>query len=289
MREGAGPVGAWHPHLGPLAGLAFATPMLLILVGFVVYPIGRLLGQASSDGAGLERYREVFTDNVSLRALTTTISDSLVVSVICVSVGGLFAWTLHATRQRWLRVLVWIALLIPFTMGTIVKNYSIMLILAANGPLNSLMQMLGLTDEPVRMLYTPGAVVFGISYSLLPYAGLTLYSVFSHVDLGLIASARSLGATRQRANLTVALPLVRGGMIVTAALIFVLSLGFYVTPVLLGGLQSPFLATVINQQIFTLYDFPGASATAVVVLLVALLAMVLAFLLAGRSALKEVL
>jgi ABC-type spermidine/putrescine transport system permease subunit I len=88
---------------------------------------------------------------------------------------------------------------------------------------------------------------------------------------------------------TVILPIVRGGVLTTAALVFVLSLGFYVTPVLLGGLQSPFLATVISQQIFTLYDFPGASMTALVVLVIALCALGLALIAGGRDARRGVL
>lgn len=292
--RGSGPVGAtpakgWHPHLGPWTGLLFALPILAAICFFVIYPLVQLIIQASSDGAGMQRYIEVFTDSVSLRAVTTTIVDSLVVAVVTVLFGGLLAWTLHTTTKRWLRVLTWIALLIPFTMGTIVKNYAILLLLVANGPINSVLLGLGIVDEPVRMLYTPVAVVFGISYSLLPYAGLTLYSVFSHVDQNLISSAQVLGATRLRALRTVILPSVRSGLFVSGALIFVLSLGFYVTPVLLGGLQSPFLATVISQQIFTLYDFPGASATAVVVLVIALLALAAALLLGGRRSVSQVM
>jgi putative spermidine/putrescine transport system permease protein len=286
---GATPRRGWHPHLGPWTGLLFAVPILAAICFFVIYPLVQLLVQASSEGRGFERYIEVFTDSVSLRAVVTTVADSLVVALVTVLIGGLLAWTLHTTTKRWLRVLTWIALLIPFTMGTIVKNYAILLLLVANGPINSVLLGLGVVEEPIRMLYTPFAVVFGISYSLLPYAGLTLYSAFSHVDQNLIASAQVLGATRMRALRTVILPSVRSGLFVSGALIFVLSLGFYVTPVLLGGLQSPFLATVISQQIFTLYDFPGASATAVVVLVIALVALAAAIVFGGRRSVSQVM
>jgi ABC-type spermidine/putrescine transport system permease subunit I len=287
--KGATRSSGWHPHLTSWQGLLFAVPAIAAVGFFVVFPLIQLIIRAFSDGQGAERFAEVFTDTVSQRALTTTILDSLIVAVIAVLAGGLIAWTLHTTTRRWLRVLAWIALLIPFTMGTIVKNYSILLLLVANGPLNAALLGLGIVDEPLRLLYTPVAVVYGIAYSLLPYAGLTLYSVFSHVDQSLIASAKVLGASRMTALRTVIFPIVRGGILTTAALIFVLSLGFYVTPVLLGGLQSPFLATVISQQIFTLYDFPGASMTALVVLVIALLALALALVAGGRDARRGVL
>jgi ABC-type spermidine/putrescine transport system permease subunit I len=286
---GAARATVWHPHLGPWQGLLFAAPVIVAIGFFVIYPLIQLIIQAFSDGAGFTRFGAVFTDVVSQRALITTVVDSLIVAIVAVLAGSLIAWTLHTTQRRWLRVLTWIALLIPFTMGTIVKNYSILLLLVANGPINSALLGLGIIDTPLRLLYTPAAVVYGIAYSLLPYAGLTLYSVFSHVDQSLISSAKVLGATRMTALRTVIFPIVRGGILTTAALVFVLALGFYVTPVLLGGLQSPFLATVISQQIFTLYDFPGASATALVVLVIALLALALALLGSGRESRKQVL
>jgi ABC-type spermidine/putrescine transport system permease subunit I len=287
--KGATRSSGWHPHLTSWQGLLFAVPALGAVAFFVVFPLVQLVVRAFSDGQGPERFVAVFTDTVSQRALLTTLLDSLIVAVIAVLAGGLIAWTLHTTTRRWVRVLAWIALLIPFTMGTIVKNYSILLLLVANGPLNALLLGLGIVDQPLRLLYTPVAVVYGIAYSLLPYAGLTLYSVFSHVDQSLIASAKVLGASRMTALRTVIFPIVRGGVLTTAALVFVLSLGFYVTPVLLGGLQSPFLATVISQQIFTLYDFPAASMTALVVLVIALLALGLALVAGGRDARRGVL
>lgn len=287
--KGATRSAGWHPHLTSWQGLLFAAPAIAAIAFFVLYPLVQLCVQAFSDGQGLDRLALVFTDRVSQRALTTTLLDSLVVAVVAVLAGGLIAWTLQTTRRRWLRVLAWIALLIPFTMGTIVKNYSILLLVVANGPINAGLLALGLIDEPLRLLYTPGAVVYGIAYSLIPYAGLTLFSVFSHVDQSLISSAKVLGATRFTALRTVIFPIVRGGVLMTFSLVFVLSLGFYVTPVMLGGLQSPFLATVISQQIFVLYDFPGASATALVVLLIALLVLALGLLLGGRSGGKQVL
>src|SRR5690606_39618610 len=94
---------------------------------------------------------------------------------------------------------------------------------------------------PVNLLYTKFAVVYGITYSLLPYAVLTMYSVFSGIDTTLLTSASVLGASRGRALLTVVFPLARGGMAIATALVFVLSVGFYVTPILLGGLQTPFI------------------------------------------------
>jgi putative spermidine/putrescine transport system permease protein len=255
----------------------------------VVAPLVQVFVDASSGGAGLARYQAVFEQDVSRRALVTTLLDSVVVAVVAIVLGSVIAWTLHTTARRWVRVLLWTAALVPFTMGVIVKNYAILLLLVANGPVNELLQAVGFADRPVQLLYTKFAVVYGLTYSLLPYAVLTLYSVFSSVDRDLLGAASVLGASRARALWTVVLPLVRGGIGVAAALVFVLSIGYYVTPILLGGLQTPFMATVISQQIFIRYDYPGAAAAAGVLLVIALVVVAATLLLAGGRAFRRTL
>lgn len=279
----------WQPRLGPLGGLALSAPMAVLIVLFVLYPLVVLLGDALGGEAGGSRIVRVFTDPISWRALSTTLWNSAIVAVVTVLLSTVLAWTLHATERRWLKILMWVTVLVPFAMGTIIKNYSIMLILVANGPINSLLLALGLIDKPLTLLYTPLAVVYGITYSLIPYATFTLYSVFSTVDLRLLTASSVLGASRWRTLLGVVLPQVKGGIIVATALVFVLSIGFYVSPIVLGGLQTPFMAVQIRQQLFNMYDFPGAAASAVVLLAVAALALLVAILTAGRGAFKGVM
>ncbi len=289
----SGPVGRrpreWQAPAGKWVGLALALPALLMIVLFVAMPLIQVVIDAVSDGAAMSRFADVFSNNVSRRALVTTLWMSALVSIIAILLGSVVAWTLHTTERRWLRVLLWTASLVPFTMGVIVKNYSILLLLVANGPINRALVALGLVDRPVQLLYTKFAVIYGLTYSLLPYAILTLYSVYSSVDRNLLSSASVLGAGRGRALLTVVLPLVRGGVGVATALVFVLSIGFYVTPILLGGLRTPFIATVISQQIFVQYDYPGAAATATVLLVIALAVVVATLLFAGGRTFRRTL
>lgn len=279
----------WSADGGWPLGLVLAAPAILLVVLFVITPLVQVFIDASSGGAGLSRYAEVFTDEVSRRAMLTTITNSIIVTIASVSLGSVLAWTLHVTDRGWLRFVIWLTALIPFTMGMLVKNYAVLLLLVANGPVNSTLQGLGITDGPVSLLYTRFAVVYGISYSLLPYAVLTLYSVFSGVDKNLIAAASVLGASRGQILRTLVWPLVRGGVLVASALIFVLSIGFYVTPLLLGGLQTPFVATVISQQIFALFDYPAAAATSAVTLMIALAVLGMALLAAGGRTFRKVL
>ncbi len=287
--SGTGARRGWQPRLGPFAGFLLAAPMIAIILCFVCYPLVRLFIDAVSGDAGWSRLSLVFSDPISRRALITTVICSLIVACITILLATIIAWTLHATPRRWLRTLLWVTVLVPFAMGTIIKNYAILLLLVANGPFNAALQALGFIDEPVQLLYTPFAVVYGISYSLLPYAVFTLYSVFSTVDLNLLSSSSVLGASRWRSLAGVVLPQVRGGIAVSFALVFVLSIGFYVAPLVLGGLQTPFMAVQINQQIFAMYDYPGASASAFVLLLIAVVALAAALLAGGKSAFKGVM
>jgi ABC-type spermidine/putrescine transport system permease subunit I len=279
----------WSPRGGWLLGVILAAPAIILVVLFVFAPLARVFADAMSDGAGSTRFIGVFQDEVSRRALVTTLTNGFTVTLVTIMVGSVIAWYLHVTERAWLRGLLWLTALIPFAMGVIVKNYAVLLLLVANGPVNRLLEWLGLIDEPLSLLYTSFAVVYGISYSLLPYAVLTLYAVFSGIDKTLLSSASILGASRMQIIWTVVLPLARGGILVAAALVFVLSIGFYVTPILLGGLQTPFIATVISQQIFMLFDYPGAAATSAVVLVIALAVVVLAIAIAGASTFRKVL
>jgi ABC-type spermidine/putrescine transport system permease subunit I len=279
----------WSPQGGRLLGLALASPAIILVALFVAAPLVQVFVDASAGGAGIDRYVDVFANEVSRRALLTTLTVSLLVAIVAVAIGSVLAWTLHMTERRWLRMLIWLTALLPFTMGMIVKNYAVFLLLVANGPVNKILMWTGVRDEPVSLLYTQFAVVYGIAYSLLPYTTITLYSVFSGVDRNLVASASILGATRGQVLRTVVFPLTRGAILVAGALTFVLSIGFYVTPILLGGLQTPFIATVISQQIFSLYDYPGAAATSAITMIIALVVFGAAMALAGARAVGRVL
>ncbi|MDT0268843.1 ABC transporter permease [Streptomyces sp. DSM 44915] len=279
----------WDHRASATTGLLMAAPLLLGLALFVGYPLLRIFLDASSGGDLFGRYAHVLSDGVSQRALFATLRTSAVVVLVATVLGTALAWTLHVTERRWVRVVLWTVALVPFWLGVIVKNYSIYLMLSANGPVNSALRALGLADEPVNFLYTQTAIVVGIAYSLVPYAVLSLYSAFMHIDKELLHAAQALGASRVRALATVAFPLARGGVAASMALVFVLSIGFYVTPILLGGAQTPFMATQISQQIFNLYDYPGAAASAAVLLLIAVLVVGGVFALVGGRTVKAAL
>ena len=239
-------------------------PLLVVLAGLVAYPLARLTIDSLTTGAGLGNYAAVFESSAGRRSLITTFVAAALVSVVAVTFGGLLAWYLRTARSSTVKVVLWLAVLVPFWMGTVVKNYSIVLLLSAEGPLNKLVEALGLGS--VSVLYTSTAVAIGMVYTMVPYAALTLYGVFLTVDESLLNAARGMGASRLYAARTVVLPLALPGIVAAIALVFAISLGFYVTPVLLGGAQTPFLASFISDYIFTFFDYPVASAASVILL-----------------------
>jgi mannopine transport system permease protein len=273
--------GEWSQVLGNRWALLLVAPLSIVLAGLVAYPLAKLTIDSLTTGGGLSNYAAVLESSAGRRALITTLLAGMLVSFVAVLLGGLLAWYIRTTRSNALKVALWLAVLVPFWMGTVVKNYSIVVLLSAEGPLNKLLEALGL--GPVSILYTSTAVAIGMIYTMIPYAALSLYGVFLTVDDSLLRAARGMGASRLYAIRTVVLPLALPGIVAAGALVFAISLGFYVTPVLLGGAQTPFLASFIGDYIFTFFDYPVASAASVMLLVAAMATLALALAIVGRE------
>jgi mannopine transport system permease protein len=265
--------------------LVLVAPLLAVLLGLVLYPLTKLIVGSLSEGGGLGNYAAVFESSAGRRSLLTTLVAGALVSFAAVVLGGTLAWHIRVTRRRTVKIALWLAVLVPFWMGTVVKNYSIVLLLSAEGPLNKFSEALG--GGSLSVLYTSTAVAIGMVYTMIPYAALCLYGVFATVDETLPLAARGMGASRLYAVRTVVLPLALPGIVAATALVFSISLGFYVTPVLLGGAQTPFLASFIGDYIFTFFDYPVASAASVILLVAAMATLVAALCALGRDRLAR--
>jgi ABC-type spermidine/putrescine transport system permease subunit I len=279
------PGAQWNATLANRWALLLIVPLLAVLLGFVVYPLARLTVDSLTTGSGLGNYEAVLQSAAGRRALITTVLASVLVSAIAVTLGALLAWHIRISRHRAVRAVLWLAVLAPFWMGTVVKNYAIVILLSAEGPLDKGLELVGL--GPVSLLYTSTAVAIGMVYTMVPYAAFSLYGVFLTIDESLLDAARGLGASRLRAITSVMLPLALPGILASGALVFAISLGFYVTPVLLGGAQAPFMASFIQDYVFTFFNYPVASAASVILLVVALLVLGLALALVGRGRLRR--
>lgn len=263
--------------------LVLAGPLLLLLIG-VLAPLGFIVDLSTGNGGGAAAYRTL----VSSGPLRAILINTLWVSLAVVGITLLFGYTISLLLRlgrTWTRRLLAVGILLPFFTSVLIKSFALILVLDPNGPVQKVARFFGLGGT--HFLYNWVAVVVGISYSLLPYMTLTLTSAVSSVDEKLILAARSLGARRRTILFRIFLPLTRDGIIGGCILTFVLSVGYYITPALLGGPSDSMLATVVGTDALTNLDFGAASAVSVGILVVITLLFVLYLRLFGVTRFVE--
>ena len=249
--------------------LFFIAPTLVVLLVLFVYPLaGVLFRSVYAKGFTLAYYHQVATSPVYLRVLLATFEMAAVVTGVCLVLGYPIAYVLASLpprRARWILGLV----ILPFFTSLIVRTYAWMILLGRSGLVNQSLQSIGFT-EPLALLYNPIGVVIGMSYVLLPFMVLTLYSVMRGIDRALLQAAESLGASAAQAFVRVFLPLSAPGVAAGMLLVFIFSLGFFITPALMGGPGDLMLAMLIQREVEFTINWSLASALSVVLLAVTL-------------------
>ncbi|WP_336660513.1 ABC transporter permease [Leucobacter sp. USHLN153] len=277
----------WSASLPRPTAILMVIPLVILVLLFVVYPLLKLTIDAFTQGdGGVSNFVAVFASGAIRNSMVNTVVMSIIVTVLCLVLGGTLAWILATPQRAWVKGLVWAAILLPFWMGVIVKTYAWAVLLAKNGVVNSFLISIGVIEQPLSLLYTPFAVVLGMTYTMLPYAVLAMFPTISSFDRELLNSARILGSSRTGAMFKIWLPNVMPGLVAAAAIVFAISIGFYITPVLLGGAQVPFMASVIGDDIFSFFNYPRAAASSVVLLVTALVVLLVTLRTVGAKALK---
>jgi putative spermidine/putrescine transport system permease protein len=224
-------------------------PALLLLLGLYLVPLaGVLVISVTEPQPGLGNYELLLTSASVQKALLTTARISLTTTVVTLLLGYTVAYAMRmasGTTQRWM--LFWV--LFPFWISVLVRSFAWITLLRSEGVINTALRGLGLIDEPLPLVRNELGVVIGMVHAMLPYAILTLYANMRGIDLRLLSAARGLGATRGEAFRLVFLPLTRPGILGATVLVFILSLGFYVTPAILGGGKTLMIAEYIALQI----------------------------------------
>jgi ABC-type spermidine/putrescine transport system permease subunit I len=279
----------WQPDLSWRSGLALIGPLLIMGVLFLIYPIIRLIIVAFGPPSGAGNFSAYFHETVNLTVLRVTFTDSAIVAILSVTLAAVVAWHVHATRTRSVRLLLIGALFVPFWMGSVVKLYAFTILLERLGLVNRTLLDLHLISSPLSLIYNQFAVIIGMVYQLLPYAVLPLLVVFRSIDEDLLRAAQGLGASRIRAIRSVVIPLGMPGILASATIVYVVGIGFFLTPVLLGGATSPFSASFMYDDIFSYYDFTSATVSALVLVAGAAVILLLASRLVGRDQLRRVL
>jgi putative spermidine/putrescine transport system permease protein len=246
--------------------LLMLLPAVLVLAVLFAYPLfGIVTRSVYKGGYTLDMYRQIFRVSVYLQVLLATFKVSALVTIVCFALGYPLAYMLATRRPRTAQLLM-IIVVLPFFTSIIVRTYAWMVLLGRNGIVNQYLLALGLTDKPLLLLYNQGGVVIGMSYVLLPYMVLTVYSVMRSIDPRLVRAAHSLGASRLQAFRRVFLPLSLPGIAGGTLLVFILSLGFFITPALMGGPGDMMIAMLIEREVEITLNWSFASALAVILL-----------------------
>jgi putative spermidine/putrescine transport system permease protein len=250
--------------------LALTLPALLLLLLLFVLPLGRLFA-LSFAGGSLEWYEKALTGGLYTTILLRTFEIAATVTVCCLVIGYPVAFLLATTTPTW-RAIGFAFVMLPLWTSVLVRTYAWMVLLGRNGIVNRLLIDSGLMDQPLPMLNSKMAVILGMVHVMLPFMILPIYSAVTRIDPDLPKAARGLGASTRRVVTSIYLPLTLRGIVAGVTLVFVVSLGFYITPALLGGGKVLMFAMVIEQQVREFLAWNFASALSVILLAVTLLA-----------------
>ncbi len=256
-----------------LFGGRLARPFLLLLPALALmlpvygYPMLDLVRQSfDAPNWSFKYYIEVFEDPAFGPVMSRTFLITTQVTMLCVVIGYPIAYAMLHMSERGRRFVI-LAVVLPLWTSALVRSFAWITILGQEGALNQVLRGLGLIDQPVQFLYTRFAVLIGFVHVLLPFFVFPLYSVMTRLDLRLVDAACSLGASPMRAFFGVFFPLSLPGVAGGALLIFIPTLGYLITPALLGGLKEITYVMLIERQVNSALDWNLAAAMSLVLLM----------------------
>lgn len=283
------------------ANLLLIGPAALAIIIFMVVPLAMMAWisvQARSYGGGVHwgeltgeawlrfLFERELDDSLTisfnyLSIIARSVWLSLITTVLSLAVGFPTAFFMATRGRRWRTLLVFMVTL-PFWTNLLVRNYAWILILRDHGTINGLLLSLGIVDQPLPLLHNQFAVAVGLTYSFLPFMVLPIYSSLEKIDLRLVEAAFDLYADRWRVLRKIIVPLAVPGIVAGSILVFIPSLGSYVTPELLGGGKTLMVGNLIGHQFGAARNWPFGAALGLFLLALVLLAMTL-YALRGRG------
>jgi putative spermidine/putrescine transport system permease protein len=242
-----------------------ALPLLAFLITFYAIPVLGMLSRSFGEGSvSLDAYRTVLGSGSFWRVLQITATVSLVTTALCLVLAYPLAYFMARLSEGTANIL-FVLVLIPFWTSILVRTYAWMVLLGRRGMVNDTLIGLGLLDRPMQLLNTRIAVYIAMVHVLLPFMVLPLYSTLRALDWRLVDAAKGLGASSFGAFRQIVLPLSTPGIAAGAVLVFTLSIGFYITPALVGGSADMMISMLIESQVRR-FDWPAAAAMAAILL-----------------------
>lgn len=271
--------------LGPgLLWLLLFTLAPLLIVVAVSFATRGTYGGVQWNLTFKQYTRLIFTDGqfdpLYLRILLRSLWIGLLSTGICLVLGYPFAYYLARRPARWRGALM-LLVLIPFWTNFLVRTYAWMFLFRDQGIINNILQALHITGEPVHMLFNEPAIVIGLVYGYLPFMVIPIYASIEKFDFTLQEAAADLGANAWMFFRRVLLPLTAPGIVAGSILVFIPSVGAYITPDLLGGAKVQMVGNSIQQLYLSIRDWPFGSAMSIVVMAIVLAATLLYFRVGG--------
>ena len=253
-------------------------PYLVLVGAMIIIPIGWLffLSFIGRDGSfSFENYERMINSKAYLRIFLTTFKISLLTTFFCILLGYPLAYFMSQISRKWASICM-IGVLIPFWTSLLVRTYAWLVLLQKKGLVNNIAIDLGIIAEPIKFVHNTSGTLIGMVHIMLPFLILPLYANMRAIDSHCVKAASSLGATPVRAFWTVFFPLSIPGLLAGSLIVFVLCLGFYVTPAVLGGGRVIMAAMKISSNIELYFSWGAASALGVVLLVVTMIILFIA-------------
>lgn len=252
------------------SGLGFAMPAILLLAAFFIIPVAALLLRSVTEPElGLQNYAALLGSATYAKVFLNTFFVAGLVTAVTILIAFPVAWALAILPRPWAAILFAVILLSMWT-NLLARTYAWMVLLQQTGLINRALMAIGLIDQPLQLTNNLIGVTIGMVYIMLPFMILPLVGVIRKIDPAILQAAALCGATRGQALRRVLLPLAAPGLVSGGLMVFVMSLGYFVTPSLLGGTANMMLPELIVQQVQSLVNWGMGGAAAFLLLVVTL-------------------
>ena len=217
--------------------LALTMPAIILVALVIIVPVGWLFSLSFLDGSGqlsLVNYQKMIEYKSYMRVFKTTFNVSFLTTFLCILIGYPLAYFLSQMPRKYVGLFM-LTVLLPFWTSLLVRTYAWLVMLQRNGLINNFAIDLGIWDTPVKLAHNLNGTLIGMAHIMLPFLVLPLYAAMQRIDRNTLQAAANLGATPVQTFWQVFVPLSLPGVVAGSLIVFVLCLGFYVTPAVLGG------------------------------------------------------
>jgi len=264
-------------------------PVAFILITTFIPMINLFkLSVVDENGFTLKYLSQVFTEQIYLQVIFLTLKIAFLVTISCLVLSYPVSYFIIKLKSPTLKKIILQLIMIPFWISLLVRTFSWIVVLQDQGVVNSILKSLGIISQPIPLVYNTTGVLIGMTHVLLPYMILNVYSTMEGIDRNLVQVAQVMGAKPTRAFWEIFFPLSVPGILSGSMLVFILALGYFITPSLLGGAHDMTISMLIQNNISNTLNWSLASALALVLFLITLVLLGgLLFLMRNHPALKE--